>query len=67
MSSELTTLTNRLLSEVGPREPLPLDEELQHARLVADGKRAAKRLAEPGLPRRSGASWRRPRPRVEWP
>jgi RNA polymerase sigma factor (sigma-70 family) len=50
MSSELTTLTNRLLSEVGPREPLPLDEELRLARLVAEGKRAAKRLAEPGLP-----------------
>ncbi len=50
MSSELTTLTNRLLSEVGPKEPLPLDEELRHARLVAEGKRVAKRLAEPGLP-----------------
>jgi RNA polymerase primary sigma factor len=50
MSSELTALTNRLLSEVGEREPLSLEEELRLARLVTEGRRAAERLADPGLP-----------------
>jgi len=49
-ASEIATLTDRLLSEVAVREPLPAEEEARLARLVAEGKEAARRSSEPGLP-----------------
>jgi RNA polymerase primary sigma factor len=49
LASEIERLTDRLLSEVAVREPLPPEEEAQLARLVAEGKEANKRLAEPGI------------------
>jgi RNA polymerase sigma factor (sigma-70 family) len=46
---EIARLTDRLLSEVAAREPLPPEEEARLARLVADGKDARARLAAPGI------------------
>jgi RNA polymerase sigma factor (sigma-70 family) len=48
--SEIATLTDRLLSEVAAREPLPQEEEARLARLVAEGKDARRRLAGTGVP-----------------
>jgi RNA polymerase sigma factor (sigma-70 family) len=48
--SEIARLTDRLLLEVAAREPLPREEEARLARLVAEGKDARRRLAEPGVP-----------------
>lgn len=49
MTSEIATVTDRLLSEVAAQEPLPLEEELRLARVVSEGKDAAERLAENAL------------------
>jgi RNA polymerase primary sigma factor len=49
LASEIATLTDRLMSEVAVRDPLAPQEETRLARLVAEGKRAAVRLAEPGI------------------
>ncbi len=50
MPSEIARLTDRLLSEVAAREPLPPEEEARLARLIADGKDARARLAETRIP-----------------
>jgi RNA polymerase primary sigma factor len=49
LASEIATLTDRLISEVAVRDPLAPEEETRLARLVAEGKRAAAHLAEPGI------------------
>jgi RNA polymerase primary sigma factor len=49
VASEIARLTDRL-SEVAAREPLDREEEARLARLVAKGKAALVRLAEPDLP-----------------
>jgi RNA polymerase primary sigma factor len=46
---ESAALSERLLKEVGARRPLPRDEELRLARLVAEGKEAAARLGRADL------------------
>ena len=50
MTSEIARVTDRLLSEVAAREPLPPEEEARLARLVAEGGNARGRLAETGVP-----------------
>ena len=44
MATEISTLTDRLLSRVANEEPLPLEEELRLVRLVAKGREAAARF-----------------------
>jgi RNA polymerase primary sigma factor len=48
--SEIGRLTDRLLSEVAAREPLPPEEEARLARLVAEGRNARTRLDDPDVP-----------------
>jgi DNA-directed RNA polymerase sigma subunit (sigma70/sigma32) len=50
VGSEIGRLTDRLLSDVAAREPLAPEEEARLARLVAEGRNARARLAEPDVP-----------------
>jgi RNA polymerase primary sigma factor len=50
VASEIASFAQRFLSEVGIREPLPIEDELRLAELVSEGKRALKALSDPDLP-----------------
>jgi RNA polymerase sigma factor (sigma-70 family) len=49
VASEIPSLAQRLLSEVGTQEPLPIEDELRLAKLVSEGKQASKVLSDPEL------------------
>ncbi|HXF57624.1 MAG TPA: RNA polymerase sigma factor RpoD/SigA [Actinomycetota bacterium] len=50
LAEEEAHLVDRLLREVATREPLSPEEERELGRQVAEGKEAARRLADPSLP-----------------
>jgi len=67
VTSEIARVTDRLLSEVAAREPLPPEEEARLARLVAEGGTPVAAWPRPAFRPPSGSASRKPPGRAGTP